>query len=145
MYLFGIHTAWQWLPPIGRIPVRPYFLLSFFLLNSFLAIYASKVELVQGRYALIPGILLIFIFYRIFQISNSFSKILCSLLIIMSLSAGLYEFKTKNIYPEFLMCMDCPDWEKEVSKWENDNTYDLKIWMYGESGGPTGKTMSLIK
>jgi len=122
-----------------------YFLLSFFLLNSFLAIYASKVELVQGRYALIPGILLTFIFYRIFQISNSFPKILFGSFIIMSLSTGLYEFKTKNIYPEFLMCMNCPNWKKEVSKWENDNTYHLKIWMYGELGGPAGKTMNLIK
>ena len=33
----------------------------FFIVQSFLAIYASKGMQVQGRYALIPGVLLIFI------------------------------------------------------------------------------------
>ena len=119
------------------------FLFIFFILNSLLAIYAAKVEMVQGRFALIPGILLIFSVYRLFQISKGISKILSFLLIVMSLGSGMYEFKSNNLYPEFLKCMDCPDWKKEVSKWENDNTYKLKIWMYGESRGPAGKTMNL--
>ena len=121
------------------------FLFIFFLINSLLAIYASKVDIVQGRYALIPGILLIFIVYRLFQILEGTSKILSLLLIVMSLGTGLYEYKSNNLYPEFLKCMNCPDWKKEVSKWKNDNTYHLKIWMYGESGGPAGKKMNLIK
>jgi len=121
------------------------FLFIFFLINSSLAIYASKVEIVQGRYALIPGILLIFTVYRLFQISDGAPKIFFFLLILMSLGTGLYEYKSNNLYPEFLKCMNCPDWKKEVSKWKNDNTYNLKIWMYGESNGPAGKTMNLYK
>ena len=28
------------------------------------------------------------------------------------------------------MCMGCPDWKDEVSKWRKDNTYKLKTWDY---------------
>jgi len=116
-----------------------FFLLLFFLINVALAIYASKMDQVQGRFALIPGVILIFIFYRYYQISYGTSKIFSLLLIIISLLAGSYEYKLNNVYPHFLICDNCPDWKKEVSKWENDNTYYLKIWMY------PSKTMKLNK
>ncbi len=116
-----------------------FFLLLFFLTYSFLAIYASKMEQVQGRYALIPGIILIFMVFRFSQISSGIAKTLSIILILISLFAGSYEYKHNNIYPHFLICDNCPDWKKEVSKWKKDNTYPLKIWMY-----PT-KTMRLDK
>ena len=113
------------------------YLISFFLLQSFLVIYLAKYEGVQGRYAVVPSILLIFICYRLFQISSGFLKVVTFSLILMSLTSGIYEYKFNNIYPEFLTCIDCPDWKTEVDKWKNDNTYNLKIWAYPE------RTMSL--
>ena len=113
------------------------FLLLFFLANSLLAIYGAKLDYVMGRYALIPGVLLIFVIYRIFQISSGFMKFLSISLVLMSLLTGLYEYKFNNLYPEFLACIECPDWKSEVAKWRIDKTYDLKIWAYPE------RTMSL--
>ena len=116
-----------------------FFLILFFLFNVSLAIFASKMEQVQGRYALIPGVILIFIVYRYYQISSGIPKNLSILLIVISLLAGSYEYKHNHVYPHYLICNNCPDWKEEVSKWKKDNNYSLKIWMY-----PT-KTMKLDK
>ena len=124
-------------------------LLTLFIINSILALFGSKVDQVQGRFALLPGVLLLLTTYRFFQISNKGIKYLCILLITTSLVTGSYEFKKNNKYPQFLMCLACPDWKEEVNKWKKDNKYELKIWdyprkkmsLYGEdwsfrSGGP---------
>ena len=87
-------------------------------------------EQVQGRFALLPGTLLLLSIYRIFQISNGGLKYLSIFLIISSLLAGSYEFKKNNKYPQLLMCVGCPDWKEEVNKWKKDNTYKLKTWDY---------------
>ena len=34
--------------------------------------------------------------------------------------------KKNNKYPQLLMCLACPDWKEEVSKWKKDNTYNYK-------------------
>ena len=101
-----------------------------FIINTLLSIYGAKVEQVQGRFALLPGILLLLSTYRLFQISNKSLKYICIFLIATSLLAGSYEFKKNNKYPQLLMCLDCPDWKEEVSKWKKDNTYKLKTWDY---------------
>jgi len=105
-------------------------LLLLFILNSILALYGSKVEQVQGRFALLPGVLLLLSIYRIFQISNRSLKYLSIFLVSLSLLTGSYEYKKNNKYPQLLMCMGCPDWKDEVSKWRKDNTYKLKTWDY---------------
>ena len=115
-------------------------LIFFFLLQSILVIYAAKFDQVQGRYAVIPSILLIFCVYRIFQISERNLRYFCSILITMSFLTGLYEYKTNTKYPELLMCMThCPNWKSEIKQWEQDENYKLKIWQYPQ------KTMSLKK
>tara|TARA_Y100000389_G_scaffold88052_1_gene84515 strand:+ start:258 stop:482 length:225 start_codon:yes stop_codon:yes gene_type:complete len=32
--------------------------------------------------------------------------------------------------PEFLSCIECPKWKKEVEKWKDDKKYHFKIWLY---------------
>ncbi len=113
------------------------YLILFFITQSLLVIYVSKFESVHGRYAVVPGILLIFIFYRLHQISRGSMKFFCIILLSLTLSSGAYEYKFNNTYPQFLECIKCPIWKDEVSKWKNDRTYQLKIWQY-----PT-KKMSL--
>ena len=115
------------------------YLIIFFIIQSFLAIYAAKGIQVQGRYALIPGILLIFIVLKLREIDNSIVKYISSILIAFSIFTGLYEYKHNNKYPHFLTCINCPIWKEEVKKWRKDNSYDLKIWDYPR------KTMKLIK
>ncbi|MFL2894484.1 MAG: hypothetical protein ACJZ4I_03260 [Candidatus Pelagibacter sp.] len=94
---------------------------------------------VQGRYALIPGIFLIFIVLKLREIDNFIIKFVSSILITLSIITGLYEYKHNNKYPHFLTCINCPIWKDEVKKWRNDNSYELKIWDYPR------KTMKLIK
>ena len=114
-------------------------LISIFIIISFLTFIGSKMEQVQGRYATIPGVLLIFIVYRFFQLSSNHFKNFYLILILFTLMTGFYEFKLNNKYPHFLICIDCPNWKDELKKWKLDKNYELKIWMYPE------KTMKLIK
>ena len=113
------------------------FLILFFLIQSLFVIYGGKDNQVQGRFALIPGILLLFITYRFFQITEGFKKKIFALLIFFSLTTGFYEYKINNKYKQFLECIDCPIWKDEVRNWKMDNNYELKIWNY------PGKTMKL--
>lgn len=112
-----------------------------FFIISLLSFFASKDSSVQGRYAVAPGILSLFIFYRISQISSIFFRYFSYILVFISILAGAYEFKSRTKYPEFLLCntskWTCPDWKSEVFKWKNDKNYKMKIWNY------PGKYMSL--
>tara|TARA_B110000858_G_scaffold140821_1_gene159858 strand:- start:486 stop:1751 length:1266 start_codon:yes stop_codon:yes gene_type:complete len=111
-------------------------LISIFIIISVFTIFGSKMEQVQGRFAVLPGVLLIFIAYRFFQLSFNYFYLI---LILFTLMTGFYEFKLNNKYPHFLVCIDCPNWKDELGKWKLDKNYKLKIWMYPD------KTMKLIK
>ena len=113
------------------------FLILFFIIQSLFVIYAGKDNQIQGRFALIPSILLLFSTYRLSQITQGITKITLSVLLIFSLTTGFYEYKINNKYKHFLECFDCPVWKDELDKWKLDNNYELKIWNY------PGKTMKL--
>jgi len=113
------------------------YLILFFIIQSIFAIYAGKDNQVQGRFALIPSVLLLFTTYRYFQISSDIKKIFFTFLLFFSLSTGFYEYKINNKYKHFLDCFNCPIWKDELSKWRLDNNYEIKIWNY------PGKTMNL--
>ena len=107
------------------------YLLIFFIIQSILAIYAAKFEEVQGRYAVVPGMLLIFLTFRMYQIIPYLHKSVFIILLSLSLITGGYEYKFNNKYPQFLACInDCPNWRDEVKKWKKDKDYELKIWWY---------------
>ena len=62
-------------------------------------------DFVGGRYAVVPGIIVIFLVFRIFTIENIFPiKILASVMLISSLIVGLVEFKYKSPLPQVLNC-----------------------------------------
>ena len=107
------------------------YLIIFFIFQSIFAIYSSKYDQVQGRYAVIPSVLFILSIYRLFQINKNFLQLLFFSLIVTSITLGFYEYKINNKYPQLLSCLkECPDWKEEVNKWKNDNSYALKIWDY---------------
>lgn len=113
------------------------FLILFFIIQSLFVIYAGKDNQVQGRFALISGILLLFTTYRLSQITIGITKIIFTILLFFSLTTGFYEYKINNKYKHFLECINCPIWKDEVRNWKMDNNYELKIWNY------PGKTMKL--
>ena len=116
------------------------YLFLFFLVQSILAIVAAKFDQVQGRYAVIPSVLLLFCVYRFYQINKDYFRYICFSLIISSLIIGFFEYKINNKYPQLLSCLEnCPSWRDEVKKWKEDEDYELKIWDYPR------KKMSLNK
>jgi hypothetical protein len=108
-----------------------------FLLQSLIAFFGGKGDTVSGRFVSIPGVLLIFLIFRIYIITIDFSKKIYLFLIVISMITGAYSFKQNNKYPQFFMCINCPDWKNEIAKWQKDKNYNMKIWQY-----PT-KTMNL--
>jgi len=115
------------------------FLIYIFVIESFLVIIGSWYNEVQGRYAVVSGVLLILIVYRLHQINFGFIKFFFTMLFSYSIIVGAYEFKIKAKYPEFLDCINCPIWKEEISKWEKNSEYEIQIWNY------PGKSMFLNK
>ena len=113
------------------------FLLLFFVTESLLVFIGSWGSEVQGRYAVVPGVILLFIFLRLLQYNQKIIKIISMSVIFFSLMAGSYEFKHNTKYPSFLICMGCPHWKEEIKQWKKDKNYTIKIWNY------PGKEMSL--
>ena len=105
-----------------------------------LSFLGAKDDQVQGRYALLPSIILLLILVKSLEDNKLFIKIFSFLFIFISITTGFYEYKNNNKYPQFLLCLGCPDWKEEVSKWKNDINYELKIWDYS-----TQKKMNLKK
>ena len=96
------------------------YLIIFFIIQSFLAIYAAKGIQVQGRYALIPAILLIFIVLKLREIDNSIVKYISSILIAFSMDfdVNLYSSMKGNfdLRNEAGMCIVCPEPAFELMK-----------------------------
>tara|TARA_B100001175_G_scaffold293647_1_gene280310 strand:- start:218 stop:883 length:666 start_codon:yes stop_codon:yes gene_type:complete len=106
------------------------FLILFFIAESLLVYLGSWGEQVQGRYAVVPGVTLLFIFTRLIQNNVKIIKILSISIIFFSLFAGLYEFKHNTKYPSFLICMNCPQWKEEIKIWKKNSAYKIEIWNY---------------
>ncbi len=110
-------------------------ILMFILITSIIFV-GGLGNYIGGRYAVIPGVLVILILLQLlFSSQKTYLKFIFSILIILSLSTGLYEFRppVKNVkhqYIKFLDCIDCPVWREEVGKWRNDKNYVIGIWPY---------------
>ncbi len=111
-------------------------LLSIFALISFVILVGSINNQLGGRYAVIPGsILLLIILHLSFEIKKPVIKILFFLIISFSLIFGANEFRppTENVkhqYIKYLDCINCPIWKEEIYKWRKNNEYEIGIWPY---------------
>ncbi len=83
-----------------------YIILAAFLIQSIFIIFGSLYDnFVGGRYAVIPGLIILIFFLRLIQIEKSiFLKTLFAILILSSLSIGLLEFKYLTPLPNILEC-----------------------------------------
>ena len=77
-----------------------------FLLQSFFVFVGSlHGDFVGGRYAVIPGIIILSLFIRLFQIEQNYLfKYLFAFLILMSLTTGFFEFKYFTPLPDIIRC-----------------------------------------
>ena len=93
-------------------------------------------DYVGGRYAALPSfylLIIVLVFYIFF--SNLRVKYFFLLLLVTSILTGVYEFRppvnnVKHQYLKYLDCMGCPNWENEITNFEIDKNYPLKIWPY---------------
>ena len=111
-------------------------LIFIFLTISSVVLIGSLGNYVGGRYAVIPGSILILIFLHFTSnLKSKFIKNFSLVMVMSSLFFGIYEFRppVSNVshqYIKFLDCIDCPVWKKEVQKWKLDKSYVIKIWPY---------------
>ena len=108
-----------------------------FMIISTIILVGSLYNQVGGRYAVIPGTLLILCVLEIsYKTFNVYIKSFSFILIFLSITAGIYEFRPhqNNIhedqYIKFLDCINCPDWKSEINIWKNDKNYTIGIWPY---------------
>jgi hypothetical protein len=103
-----------------------------FIIESFIILIGSAYkDSVGGRYQVVSGVIFSFIFLRLYLLENNkIKKFLSGSIILFFLTIGFVEFKYNALYPEFLSCIECPKWKKEVEKWKVDKKYHLKIWPY---------------
>ena len=119
------------------------YLIYIFFSISILVLVGAAGNYVGGRYAVIPGVILLLILLHLaFEFQGKKTKLFFIILISISLISGINEFRPptkndKNQYIRYLDCINCPDWKSEVKKWKNDNTYTIGIWPYPK------KTMNL--
>jgi len=105
-------------------------LYSFFSV-SFLVLIGAVGDYVGGRYAALPSFFLITIsLFLAIIMKNSNVKFFLQLILFISIFAGAYEFKNNNKYKKFIICIDCPNWPKELEKFEINQNYKIKIWPY---------------
>ena len=79
---------------------------SFILHAAFVLIGSLYPNFVGGRYAVIPGIILLTLFIRFFQLEKNYLyKYLFGFFILMSLTIGLVEFKYFSPLPNIIGCI----------------------------------------
>jgi len=117
---------------------------SFVIISSIYSLVATSLivmvgavgDYVGGRYAALPTfytLMIIFILFIIF--TNLKIKYFFLVLLTTSIVTGFYEFRppTKNVkhqYIKYLDCVNCPNWENEITNFQENRNYLLKIWPY---------------
>ena len=105
-------------------------LLFIFLTISIVVVIGGVSDSLHGRYAALPGVVLIFSFLHLSRVSSViFIKKLSIILMILSITFGIFDFRYKK-YIEWLDCINCPNWSEEVKKYKLDNNYKMKAWPY---------------
>lgn len=106
-------------------------LILIFFIISIIVSLGSLGNQVGGRYAVIPGALLILCILEIlYKTTNSYLKSLSAILLLLSLTVGMYDFRPHYRYLKFLDCINCPDWKSEIKIWRTNKDHIIGIWPY---------------
>ena len=110
---------------------RIYFsLIVLFILVSLVVIFGGDTYSLHGRYACIPGIILIFSFLYLSNESKiKWVRLFSLFLITLTIVSGLIDFRYKK-FINYLDCINCPNWSEEVRKYKLDKNYKPKNWPY---------------
>jgi len=106
-------------------------LIVIFIIISIIISLGGLGNQVGGRYAVIPGSVLILCLLEVlYKANNHFLKLFLAILLFLSLTAGMYEFRPHYRYIKHLDCINCPDWKTEIKVWKNNNNHIIGIWPY---------------
>lgn len=101
-----------------------------FISTSILVIIGGTGNYVGGRYAALPSFYFLVFFIIIIKLSKiNFLKYLSLFFLVNSIFFGFINFKN-NDYSKYLQCQNCPNWDDEIKKFDQDKNYPLKIWPY---------------
>ena len=107
-----------------------YYLIFAFLTLSIVVIIGGVSDSLHGRYSALNGIILILICLKLFEIFKSkFLKSIFLILILSSIFFGTLDYRLKE-YIYYLDCIECPDWNEEVRKYNLNKNYQLNAWPY---------------
>jgi hypothetical protein len=103
-----------------------------FLIEAFLVLMGSAYkDFAGGRYSVVPGVIILFMIVRLlFIFKYSYYQHIFRIILIFSLTSGFLEFRYLNLYPNLLLCKNCPIWKEEISIWKKDKKYLIKTWPY---------------
>ena len=117
-----------------------WYLIFIFFIMSGVITFGSLENQIGGRYAVIPGVLIILILTDILlKTKKSILTVVLSIMIFTSIITGAYEFRPNyrvNLsnpdtnYLKFLDCLNCPEWKSEINKWRKDNKTLIGLWPY---------------
>jgi hypothetical protein len=103
-----------------------------FLIEAFLVLVGSAYkDFAGGRYSVVPGVIILFMIVRLlFIFKYSYYQHIFRIILVFSLTSGFLEFRYLNLYPNLLLCKNCPIWKEEISIWKKDKKYLIKTWPY---------------
>ena len=111
-----------------------HYLVIIFVIVCLIVFIGSIGSYYGGRYAAIPGIVLLLIFlHLVFTVSKKL-KYFLMIVLIFALFNGVNEFRPYDKNNEsglkLLDCYNCPNWKNEIINWKKNNDYLIKIWPY---------------
>ena len=101
-----------------------------FIFVSLVVIFGGDTYSLHGRYASLPGMILIFSFLYLSNESKiKWVRLFSLFLITLTIVSGLIDFRYKK-FINYLDCINCPNWSEEVRKYKLDKNYEPKNWPY---------------
>ena len=101
-----------------------------FIIISFVVAVGGVSDSLHGRYSTIPGIILILmVLYISANTKSNFLKTILFILILSSMFFGFLDYRLEK-YVVYLDCLNCPDWNDEVTKYFLDKNYQMNAWPY---------------
>tara|TARA_B110000858_G_C17652105_1_gene403184 strand:+ start:120 stop:773 length:654 start_codon:yes stop_codon:yes gene_type:complete len=105
-------------------------LIVLFIFVSLVVIFGGDTHSLHGRYASLPGMILIFSFLYLSNESKiKWVRLFSLFLITLTIVSGLIDFRYKK-FINYLDCINCPNWSEEVRKYKLDKNYKPKNWPY---------------
>ena len=100
------------------------------LILSFVVIIGGVSDSLHGRYSALNGLIVLLICLKIIEkTKNNLIKVFSIFLIICSIIFGTIDYRLKK-YIYYLDCIECPDWNEEVKKYNLNKNYKLNAWPY---------------